>query len=424
MLKEFWGHRVTRNASALVVVQLSNYITPFLVLVYLTRTLGVETYGVVAFSISMTQMAFVVLDLGFTLSATQKISVWRDKKRVVARFIGAVFYVKSVAFLLVASVLITYAMTTEKYEDYYVLFLLSLLPLLGTCFQPVWFFSAIERMKYLTIFLVLAKVLSLVLVLTLVSDEADYFWVPVADGIAQLTAATIALVLLHRVGYHIAAPRWRDVKYALRMTPGFFVSRLSATVYLSSGVFLLGLFSTPAAVALYALAEQIYRGIQSVFAPIVQAIYPYMAKEKDLVLLGKVTLGILGVAVAGAVVGYLVTPYVIPWLFGTAFDGAIPVVNVFLLAITIHVLTVMSGYPLAAALGRLDVANRSVVYGSVIYILGAVGLLAADRASPIAYAWLMIGAESYVLVHRALALWPDAYRSCSNSRRPNPGPVT
>lgn len=424
MLKEFWGHRVTRNASALVVVQLSNYITPFLVLVYLTRTLGVETYGVVAFSISMTQMAFVVLDLGFTLSATQKISVWRDKKRLVARFIGAVFYVKSVAFLLVASVLITYAMTTEKYEDYYVLFLLSLLPLLGTCFQPVWFFSAIERMKYLTIFLVLAKVLSLVLVLTLVSDEADYFWVPVADGIAQLTAATIALVLLHRVGYHIAAPRWRDVKYALRMTHGFFVSRLSATVYLSSGVFLLGLFSTPAAVALYALAEQIYRGIQSVFAPIVQAIYPYMAKEKDLVLLGKVTLGILGVAVAGAVVGYLVTPYVIPWLFGTAFDGAIPVVNVFLLAITIHVLTVMSGYPLAAALGRLDVANRSVVYGSVIYILGVVGLLAADRASPIAYAWLMIGAESYVLVHRALALWPDAYRSCSNSRRPNPGPVT
>jgi O-antigen/teichoic acid export membrane protein len=410
MLKEFWGHRVTRNASALVVVQLSNYITPFLVLVYLTRTLGIETYGVVAFSISMTQMAFVVLDLGFTLSATQKISVWRDKKRVVARFIGAVFYVKSAAFLLVASVLITYAMTTEKYEDYYVLFVLSLLPLLGTCFQPVWFFSAIERMKYLTIFLVLAKVLSLVLVVTLVSDEADYFWVPIADGIAQLTAATIALVLLYRVGYHIAAPRSRDVKYVIRMTSGFFVSRLSATVYLSSGVFLLGLFSTPAAAALYALSEQIYRAIQSVFAPIVQAIYPYMAKEKDLALLGKVTLGIFGVAVAGAIVGYLVTPYVIPWLFGTAWDGIIPVVNVFLLAITIHVLTVMSGYPLAAALGRLDVANRSVVYGSVIYILGAVGLLATDRASPIAYAWLMIGAESYVLLHRALALWPEVYR--------------
>ena len=70
----------------------------------------------------------------------------------------------------------------------------------------------------------------------------------------------------------------------------------------------------------------------------------------------------------------------------------------------------MSGYPLGAALGRIGMANRSVVHGSLIYVAGAVGLLIAGRANLIAYVWLMLGVESYVYLHRALMLWPEVYR--------------
>ena len=43
-------HRIAKNAIALIIIQLVNYVVPLVVLLYLTRTLGVDLYGVLAFS--------------------------------------------------------------------------------------------------------------------------------------------------------------------------------------------------------------------------------------------------------------------------------------------------------------------------------------------------------------------------------------
>ena len=83
-MKRLCQHRVIRNAGAMGVVQLVNYGSTFLVLIRLTRVLGLTTYGVVAFSVGIVQVLSIVLDLGFTLSATQHISVHRDDKAFVA----------------------------------------------------------------------------------------------------------------------------------------------------------------------------------------------------------------------------------------------------------------------------------------------------------------------------------------------------
>jgi PST family polysaccharide transporter len=109
-------------------------------------------------------------------------------------------------------------------------------------------------------------------------------------------------------------------------------------------------------------------------------------------------------------VGHFVAPTLVPLLFGAGWSASLPILDVFLIAVPIHVLTVMWGYPLAAALDRQDVANRSVVFGASIYVLLAVVLVLAGRATPRAFAWLVLVCESYVLVHRVVALWPEAHR--------------
>ena len=47
-VKKIFAHRIARNAGAVTIIQLVNYVTPLLVLVHLTKVLGVELYGVVA----------------------------------------------------------------------------------------------------------------------------------------------------------------------------------------------------------------------------------------------------------------------------------------------------------------------------------------------------------------------------------------
>lgn len=414
------GHRVARNAAAMGAIQLVNYGAAFVVLILLTRTLSLDTYGVVAFSVGIVQVLSIVLDLGFTLSATQQIAEQRDDREFVARLSGAVLVVKLTAVMVGAALLALYAHTTQKYANYSLLIMLTSLPLLGHALQPLWFFSGIERMRYLTAFVVVAKLTFLLLVWMLVRSDADYWWVPLADGVAQISAAVFGLALIYWVGYRIARPQPDDVRQALRSTAGFFVSRLAATAYGYCGVLILGMTAAPAAIAVYSFAEQLYRAMHSLFAPVVQALYPYMSKERDLRLLGKVAAGATGVAGAGALVGHFVAPWLVPAVFGAQWQAALPVLDVFLLTITLHVMAMMASYPLAAALGRTEVANQAVVWGAMVYVALASVLFLTGAASPIRLAWLMAASETYVLSHCLLAFRATMKRSSAQNFKEPP----
>ena len=90
--------------------------------------------------------------------------------------------------------------------------------------------------------------------------------------------------------------------------------------------------------------------------------------------------------------------------------AAIPVLHVFLVAIIVNAAAVMMGYPLAAAVGRIRVANDSVVGGAIIYALLLSLLLVLNVLTPINLAIIMILSEAYVLLHRIVLLLPSAIK--------------
>jgi PST family polysaccharide transporter len=415
-VRRILDHRVLRNAGALALVQVASYASALVVLVHLTRVLGVDTYGIVAFGVGIVQVASVVLDLGFSMAATPRISVIRDDRAAVARFAGAVLAWKLVAWALGAAVILGYALTTRKYASHADLIAWTALPLLGHALQPIWLFQGLERMRFVTVFTVLARLSFVLLVLVLVQGEADARWVPVADGVAQLAAAAVGLLFIRRVGYGVSRPSRADLLMAMRLTMGFFVSRIASTIQASSGTLLLGLVASPATVGVYALAETLYRAMHAVFATLTHALYPYMARERDFALLRRITLAAVGVAGVGSLVTHFAGPLVIPPLLGEEWRAALPVLDGFLVAIVVHVVVLMITYPLAAAVGRLEVANQAVtvsafVQGGLVAVLLSFGAL-----TPVRLAWLMVVTEAYLLVHCGALLVPAARRMMAAAR--------
>ena len=91
----------------------------------------------------------------------------------------------------------------------------------------------------------------------------------------------MALYFIWRLGFRIRIPLRRLISYAAKFTRHFFVSRIAVAAYIGSATVILGLFGQPAQVAIYSMAEQLYKAMQSAIHPISMAAYPYMSKEKD-----------------------------------------------------------------------------------------------------------------------------------------------
>lgn len=410
-IKAVVGHRVFRNTISLGALQAFNYLVPFIVLVHLTRVLGVETYGVVAYSMGVIQLSYVLLDFGFSLSATNKISKMRGYPQYIGRLVGAIVLIKLFLFIMLSVAISGYALTSTKYGEYKLLFLLTLLPILGQTYQPLWLFSGMERMGVVAVTGIIARLLFVLLIFTLVKTTEDYLWVPVSNGVAQISAAIAAYFIMRSLGINIIKPTMKDLRYAYGLTRGYFMSRASVAVYMNGGVVIMGALSTPAATAVYSLAEQLYRVMQSLFYPLNQSLFPFMVKERNVALLAKIAFLCVLMAALGAIAGYFFSPHLIGLLFGSEWQGASSILNVFFVAIVIHVSAVFSGYPLAAVLRKVEVANNTAVLGSIFYIISIAILIFTGNMSPRSMVGVMVATEMLVLLSRVLFLWSPVIRS-------------
>ena len=402
--------RLLGNTALLGLTQAVNYIAPFLVLLHLTKTLGLDLYGVLSFSQGIANLCLVLIDLGYSLSATNKISRKRLDKKYIGKLIGGIFVIKTLLFLVCAIFIVCFTLHTKQYSNYKVIFWVSLFSIAMQGFIPSWFFYGVEKIKVISIAAIISKILFSIMILNIVESQADYSWVPLLYGIEQLMVLAISIFYIYKLGYKIKKPSIRMIIYCFKFTRHFFASRVAVSTYMNSGVVILGLAAQPAVVAIYAMAEQLYKAMQSALAPAAVAAYPYMAKEKDVSFMIMLIKAVVGVAAIGAFFGYLAAPSVLSIMFGYKWLAAIPVLNIFLVAIIIHAAAIMTGYPLAAIVGRLDIANTSVILGAVVYLGLLLIMFTLKILSPMSLAIIMVVSELCVVLYRCFMLYPLVIR--------------
>ena len=83
------SNRLLNNVMALGTIQLVNFIIPLITLPYLTRTLGVEMFGKIAFVQVVMTFASLFTDFGFSWSATREIAAVRHDRAKVAIIFSA-----------------------------------------------------------------------------------------------------------------------------------------------------------------------------------------------------------------------------------------------------------------------------------------------------------------------------------------------
>ena len=271
---------VAQNFSSLVLLQGANYILPLLILPYLVRTLGADKFGLVMFAQSLAVFLTVFVDFGFKISGTREISLARNDKAKTGEIFLAIMIIKLGLIIIAFSILYVLVNTFTRFSVDAEVYLFSFGVVIGQALFPVWFFQGIEKMKFVTLINILAKVIFTVLVFVLIKSESDYFKVPIYNSLGFLVSGLIGFALSFQY-FEFRLPKTSLIKQLLLESSSLFVSNFASSMYTASNVFILGLFFGNVIAGVYSSMEKLTLAVKNVYVPFYQALYPWVARQKD-----------------------------------------------------------------------------------------------------------------------------------------------
>lgn len=271
--------RLLSNFFSLSVLQGANYVLPLLTLPYLTRILGVEYFGLLAFSSATIAYFQIITDYGFNLTATKEISIYRDNKNKIIEIFSAVMTIKVILMFLSLILMSILVFSFRKFSQNWEIYFFSFGLIIGQVLFPVWFFQGRERMKYITYLNILAKSMFTIAVFIFVKKSNDYYIVPILTSLGYIVVGVFSLVLIKKK-FHInfEFQSIDKIKYYLKEGWHIFISGIFTSFYTVSVTFILGIFSNNQVVGYYSLAYKIVAVVSNIFAPVNGAIFPFISK--------------------------------------------------------------------------------------------------------------------------------------------------
>lgn len=407
--------RLLGNFLSLSGLQVFTYILPLITLPYLVRVLGVEKYGLVMFAQSFIVFFNILVDYGFNLSATREIAVNRDNKAKVTEIYSSVMTIKVLLLGASFTILSSIVFSVEKFTPDATLYLLTFLMVVGQALFPIWYFQGMERMKYITIINILSRVFFTVAIFVFVNNEGDYVLVPVLNGLGACIGSFYALWLI-RISFQqrFEFQSLKNITLHFKDSTQFFLSRVAVSIYTSANTFVLGIFTDNTMVGYYSIAEKLYQAMQSLYSPINQTLYPYVAKEKNIMLFRKIFYSVVSINIIGFVFLVFFGESILSLLFTQKVGGeSISVFYIFLIVNFITVPSILLGYPFLAALGFAKHVNYSVIAGSMVHLIGLVLLVSSNLVTVFNVAFMVVVTESIVFIYRLF--WVFRYNLLFNT---------
>jgi PST family polysaccharide transporter len=368
MLQKLKRNNIAKNSLALLAVQFANILIPLAIIPHLTRVLGVDTYGIFAYLIAIATFACVVTDFGFDLWGMAEVSKNYTDINKIKRIIGAVTAAKVIIMIPVMIILISYLKNSGKFDEHqYSIYSISL-AIIGVTLQPIWVLNGLEKIKNIVPFILSVRIIYALMVFVFVNTEGDLQRLLILYAISQIFIALIAIFYLSKNGYKIILVTSEEVIVAIKSAIPFFWSRLAVSGYTAGGAIFLGHFSSARNVAMYSVAEVLYRGAQGLLSPFAQVMYPYTVRTKNFEMLIKVTKFATLAAVFGALFTIIYSKEIISTIFGEQYIDSIYIVNIFMIAVVINTASVMMGYPALGALNKSNLANKSVIIAGILQI--------------------------------------------------------
>lgn len=386
------------NSIASVLTQAVSFVLPLISLPYLSRVLGVEKFGLVFWAQAAIQYFIIFTTFGFNMSSVREIAICKGDIKRISEIFNSVLFAKFILVLISLVILSIAVFSIPKFRADALLFYLTFFMVIGNAIYPLWFFQGIEHMKYITFLNIVTKTIFLLLIFIFVKHESDYIVVALLNSLGFIISGGLGIYFaVKRFGVKLYIPEMRIVINQLKTSFPFFIGRFSESMFQTTSSFCLGLLTNPTIVGYYIAAEKIYQGASSLQSPLTSALYPYMAKTRDIKFYKKVLFWAIFVLFFICTGLFIVAPFLIKIFYGAEMMPAYKVLRIFSITLFFGIICGITRYPFVGALGHVKVVNFSATVAAIVQILIYIVVYKLGMLNIISIAYLTILPEIIIL---------------------------
>ncbi len=387
---------LTQNVAAMYALQIANYVIPLLTLPYLIRVLGAAQYGLMTIAYAVVFFMVLFVDAGFNTLATRRLAQPGIGARRISEIYAATQLIKAVQcaamFLLLFVLTLAVPNIGAAAPIYYATFPI----VLGSLLFPTWLFQGLEIMHLTTLCNVGGRLLATVAIFVFVKDPGDVATAALLQASATAMSGLLALPFLFgRLRLSLFIPRyrlWPELRQTFADARALAPAEYITDAFSNSGIFILGLFASDAAVGIYAAIDKIARAGASLFQPLIKALFPalsghWMSASPDATEHCRAwTQRILLLATIAAIAMFAVAPFALELLFGAGWAEYSALLRVLAAWLAASVVATVLGQFWLLARGERSTYARCLVIAGVFQLIatvvgawsfGALGLVTA-----------------------------------------------
>ena len=385
------ARRVFKNSLYLLFIHLGNYIIPLIVIFYLVKILGAESFGVYAICTAIAAYVQVAIDYGFALTGCRAVAQNREDKTYVSNVFWEILYSK----ILIASLaLLICFMCFNLLELDLKLYLSAVFSAIFTSLTPFWFFQGLESFRGVSFLSVTGKAFSCIPVLAFVESGDDLYIVFYSQATFSLLVMLAIYLYIYRKEFVLRVPLLSlEIKKRLLEGWHIFSATLSSVIVTNGGTLWLGAFFPSSVVGVYASVERLVKAVTSIFVPLGQAIYPINSRAfaegisnglRSAIRTG-IFFGIIGVAAA---IAFLASYSLFRNYFGYPPESHIYFL-LFAFWIIVGVVNNILGAQILTAGGHSHVYAKCFHAAAIVFIFSAYFLIGAYAGKGAVYSLLI-----------------------------------
>ncbi len=231
---------------------------PLVTVPYLSRVLGPEGIGIVAFTGSIIQYFILFGGLGLALYGNRAVARVRNNLEERSKTFWEIFTLRA-TLTLAAFLFLTFFLILLRPLHSKVFFVQSIL-ILNASLDISWLYMALEDFKKIAIRNMIIRLLGLVLVFLLIKRNEDFIKYAFIIVLTDLIGQAIYWVKIKDL---VQKPCWSRLKWKRHIpsTIGLFVPELAVQVYVVLDKTMLGLLVNISEVALYSQPEKIIKAL-------------------------------------------------------------------------------------------------------------------------------------------------------------------